>query len=373
MTSAPSPWRARALLAVAATALSLGAGECGLRAWERIERSHKGADDETWRERVRMMNRTIYRRSDDARLVYEPTPSSSVSMPYGPAGFNAGAMRDDRQHSLAPPIDRPRVAVVGDSLVWSEELPLEDSLPRRLEQALDATRAEVLNFGVTGYDTAQEAVWFERHVRDYRPDVVVVVFCLNDVMLMSGPYNRFATAEEARRKDAQDALLDRLAPVRAETLDDLAARDEAASWSHLYSRTRWAMRRALFDRSSEYRDEYTVLYAHPEHRERLRAAIHSLGESVAAGGARPWFVISPVLRDFQRYHWRGVHTWVASEARAAGFQVADPLDAWTASERASRLHLPGDSLHYDPHGQRVFAAFIARAIERDVRAAIPRR
>ena len=116
-----------------------------------------------------------------------------------------------------------------------------------------------------------------------------------------------------------------------------------------------------------------MLYAQPDHRARLHAAIVALGEAVRASGARPWFVISPVLRDFPRYHWREVHAWVAAEARAAGFHVADPLEAWRTTERAESLHLPGDSLHYDPHGQRVFAAFIARAIEPDVRTAIPRR
>ncbi|MEI8256387.1 MAG: hypothetical protein WCJ30_12005, partial [Deltaproteobacteria bacterium] len=160
-----SSWRARGVMALVATVASLGAGECALRTHERVQQRQKGADDSTWRDRVRAMNRTIYRRSDDPRLVYEPTPSSSVPMPYGPAGFNAGAMRDDRERPLDPPADRPRVAVVGDSLVWSEELPLADSLPRVLEHALEGSRAEVLNFGVTGYDTAQEAAWYERHVR----------------------------------------------------------------------------------------------------------------------------------------------------------------------------------------------------------------
>ncbi len=66
---------------------------------------------------------------------------------------------------------------------------------------------------MSGYDTAQEARWYERAVRPYRPRVVALVYCLNDAMLVSGPYNRFATPEELARKDAQDALWNRLAPA----------------------------------------------------------------------------------------------------------------------------------------------------------------
>ncbi len=363
----PATTATRLALTLAATALSLGLGECGLRLYERHERAHQGTGDDAWRDRIRRMNRTIYRRSDDPRLVYEPTPSTWVPMPYGPAGFNAGAMRDDREHAIEPDPARPRVAMLGDSLQTSEKVGLADTLPRRVEASLANTHAEVLNFGVSGYDTAQEAVWFERHVRAFRPAVVVVVFCMNDVMIMSGPYNRFATPDEAARKDAQDLLLDRLAPVRAETLDDVATRAVEASSFHLFERTRWTLRRALYDRSRDYRDEYTVLFAEPVHRAHLAAAIAQLGHAVATSHARAHFVISPVLRDFAHYHYRDIHDWVAARARDAGFVVHDPLERFVASESANALRLPGDSLHYNEHGQRTFGAFIANAIEADVR------
>ncbi len=107
------------------------------------------------------MNETIYRASSIEGLVYEPTPSSSVEMEYGAAGFDAAGMRDDEEHALAPDPARTRVAIVGDSIVWSEFLPVWDSLPERVEEALGRERYEVLPFGVSGYDTTQEAIWYE--------------------------------------------------------------------------------------------------------------------------------------------------------------------------------------------------------------------
>src|SRR5262249_24936879 len=150
--------------------------------------------------------------SADPALIYEPVPGASATMEYGAAAFDRGSMRDDREHAPQPDA-RVRIAIVGDSLVWSEFVSLADSLPRRVGAAL-GPRYEVLNFGVTGYDTTQEAAWYEHTVRAFHPQIVVVVHCMNDEMIMSGPFERYATPAEHARKDAQDALFDRVAPVR---------------------------------------------------------------------------------------------------------------------------------------------------------------
>ena len=73
-----------------ATLFSLGLAECGFRI--HLARDSKEAD-ETWRDQLHRMNSTIYRRSDDPALVYEPAPNTSVPMPYGPASFGAQSMR----------------------------------------------------------------------------------------------------------------------------------------------------------------------------------------------------------------------------------------------------------------------------------------
>lgn len=349
---------AKLCLASFSTLVSLVLAEGAYRV--HLARSAKGADDTAWRDRIRSMNRTIYRRASDPALVYEPSPGAHVEMPYGDAGFNLASMRDDHEHS---PDDRTRVAIVGDSIVWSEEVSLHDSLPRAVERALGAQRYEVLNFGVSGYDTAQEALWYERAVRPTRPSVVVVVYCMNDAMLMSGPYNRFATPEEAAHKDAQDALWEQLAPRRAETLEGLAQRRAAgASLRMLADLRTWAEVRR-YERSAEYTDEYLLSHAQPDRAERVRASLTRMGAAIRADGARAVLVVSPVLRGWENYHWRAIHARVSHDGRDAGFEVRDPLDAWLSHERAEQLRLPGDSLHYGARGNERFGAFIAQAVQ----------
>ncbi len=355
-------------LGALATLLALGAGELALRLLDHCTHAGRPADD-AWRARIHRMNATIYRRSDDPALVYEPVPGASVPMPYGVAGFNRSGMRDDAEHATVPD-GRYRVAVLGDSLVWGEEVSLGDTIPRRVQSALGASRAEVLNFGVSGYDTAQEARWYARAVRPYHPAAVVLVYCLNDAMIMSGPYNRYATPEEARRKDAQDAWFDRVAPVRAETLEAIGRRDESAATLHLIARARAVLRAATYARSAVYTDEYLLSYGRPEAQARLRESLRAIAAAAAVDGVRTHLVISPVLRSWERYHWGAVHARVAAEGRAAGFMVHDPLPVWRArGVRAEDLRLPGDSLHYGPSGSAVLGRYIAAALSAAARGA----
>jgi lysophospholipase L1-like esterase len=352
---------ARLALVLGSTALALGGAEGAYRLQNAAEPAPP--DDPAWRARVRERNGTLYQRSEDPVLVYEPRPGASVRASYGAAGFNRAGMRDDRDHARDPPADRRRVAILGDSIAWSEEVALEASLGRAVERALGGeARAEVLAFGVSGYDTVQEARWYERAVRPYRPAALVLVYCLNDAMIASGPYNRFATPEELARKEAQDALWDRLAPLRAETLDTLAAADERAARLRILSRARWWLLGRRYQESDAYTDEILLSHAQPDRAERVRAALLALGAALRADGVDAHLVISPVLKAWERYPWASVHAQVAAWARAAGFAVHDPLPEWRRTERPEALRLPGDPLHYGPAGNERLGRFIAAAL-----------
>ncbi len=341
-----------------ATVLSLALAECAFRVYR--ARESKGSDD-AWRNQLHRMNATIYRRSDDPTLVYEPAPNTSVPMPYGPASFDGQSMRDDREHTLAPEPGRTRVALVGDSLVWGEELVVEKTLPKALERALGASTWEVLGFGVTGYDTVQEDEWYRREVRAFHPAIVVVVYCMNDVFIASGPFNRWATPEELRAKDEQDALVETLAPVREETIEDVSRREEAHAFFRLFARARTIWRVRSYERDPAYTDEYLLLYGREEKFDRMTGALARLAGDIREDGASAHLVISPILRSWNRYHWGALHERVAEAARARGFVVHDPLATLRASHRPEEVRV--DSLHYNATGTEALAAFIARELQ----------
>jgi hypothetical protein len=101
--------------------------------------------------------------------------------------INSDGLRD-HEHTTAKPPGTLRIAVLGDSYAEARQVPMEKTfwavLQRQLENcpALMDRKAEVINFGVSGYGTAQELVTLRRHVWKYSPDVVVLAFTTgNDV------------------------------------------------------------------------------------------------------------------------------------------------------------------------------------------------
>ncbi len=95
--------------------------------------------------------------------------------------INGDGLRD-REHARAKPAGTLRIAVLGDSYAEALQVPLEDTfwseIERRLQtcQNTNGRRVEVLNFGVSGYGTAQELITLRQHVWDYSPDIVLLAF-----------------------------------------------------------------------------------------------------------------------------------------------------------------------------------------------------
>ncbi|HEX6850560.1 MAG TPA: hypothetical protein VF139_04075 [Candidatus Polarisedimenticolaceae bacterium] len=93
---------------------------------------------------------------------------------------NAAGMRDV-DHAIAKPPGVVRVAVLGDSFAEAAQVEIEETFFRKLGPALEACGAagsrkvEVLNFGVSGWGTAQELVALRTKVRAYAPDVVLLL------------------------------------------------------------------------------------------------------------------------------------------------------------------------------------------------------
>lgn len=107
------------------------------------------------------------------------------------AGINQDGMRD-REHAVENPAGRRRIAVLGDSVAFGWGVAPIQSFPSKLEALLTAggDAVEVFNLAIPGWTTRQERVAYERVARRYRPDQVLVAFCLNDVAEMQNNLSR---------------------------------------------------------------------------------------------------------------------------------------------------------------------------------------
>ena len=97
--------------------------------------------------------------------------------------INGQGMRDDREFPVSKPAGSCRIALFGDSFFVGYELDLRDTIAAVLEGSLRAAgyRAEVLNFSVSGFGTAEMLRAYERNARRFSPDVVVFQWHYTDL------------------------------------------------------------------------------------------------------------------------------------------------------------------------------------------------
>lgn len=97
--------------------------------------------------------------------------------------INALGFRDvDRTEAPSP--DVLRIVALGDSFVEAFTVERDEGVTRRLESRLGASGCpvEVVNAGVHGYSTDQEALWFQERGAALRPRAVLLFFFYNDII-----------------------------------------------------------------------------------------------------------------------------------------------------------------------------------------------
>ena len=88
------------------------------------------------------------------------------------------------EYDYAKPPGVFRTLLLGDSFAEGYTVPEEKTVRAVLEGELNRRgcgRHEVLNGGTIGYSTDQEYLFYASEGRRYEPDVVVVLFCWNDL------------------------------------------------------------------------------------------------------------------------------------------------------------------------------------------------
>jgi len=128
--------------------------------------------------------------------------------------INSDGLRD-REHPLEVPPDTVRIAVLGDSYMQGINVPREATFPTFLEDAVarcltgTGRVAETLNFGVSGYGTAQELLTFRHHAAKYRPNVVLLaVYTGNDVFNNRRDLNPQSYSEQSPYFTLRDGRLE---------------------------------------------------------------------------------------------------------------------------------------------------------------------
>jgi lysophospholipase L1-like esterase len=129
--------------------------------------------------------------------VYKLNPTRKEVSPQGFVG--------QKTYVNPKPAGVNRLMVLGDSLVFGVGIPSVDrAFPAVLERSLNKAKegsAEVINTGVPGYTAYNELHLYLDQGRAFTPDVVLVGFCMNDVV---DPENHwFSTVPRSQRAGAR--------------------------------------------------------------------------------------------------------------------------------------------------------------------------
>lgn len=101
--------------------------------------------------------------------------------------INSSGLRD-REYSLEKPVGTFRIALLGDSYTEAMQVPTEQIYGASLEHELSdcsslaGRQVEAMNFGVSGFSTAQELLVLRHKASPYDPDLVLLaLYTENDI------------------------------------------------------------------------------------------------------------------------------------------------------------------------------------------------
>jgi len=121
----------------------------------------------------------LYRLSKIKELGYEHRPETKVEIGGISYRINRLGFRDI-EHRFRKTDER--VIIVGDSITFGWDLPLEDTYPYQTREKLKSRGrpVEIMAMGITGYNLMQEHLLIKERALRYAPDLIVLQICLND-------------------------------------------------------------------------------------------------------------------------------------------------------------------------------------------------
>ena len=222
----------------------------------------------------------------------------------------------DREFSLAKPPGTYRIMMLGDSTTFGWGVAANDTAAKVLERELNAAhvagydRFEVLNTGVGNYDTVQEMTYYKTAGRNFHPDLVVLVYFIND--------------PEPVPVQRQIPFMDR-------------------SYLVAYVQNRWDGVLRRIGTRPDWRVYYSSLYDDNKPGfQACKAALRELADLTRADHAKLVVALLPELHQINRdYPFTPAHQKITSIVRAENVPVVELIDGL-------RNHGPEETLWITP-------------------------
>jgi lysophospholipase L1-like esterase len=161
--------------------------------------------------------------------------------------INSQGLRAEKEYVLEPPSGVTRIVMLGDSFTFGIGANYAETYPAKLEQLLAASfganRFEVINAGVGGTGTGEQARQFDLWVKQFHPRIVVLTAISNDVDddLDRGLFVLYSGGDVRPRSPEELAAEDRHARTIRDITNLLPGYSLLSQHSHLLSLARSAI------------------------------------------------------------------------------------------------------------------------------------
>lgn len=247
----------------------------------------------------------LHQASPDKKLIYVMKPHFTSFNQGAHIHTNRFGYRDDDFPETPKTSKEFRVALLGDSVGWGWGVEVEKSfaflLEKRLSEKFPDKTIHIMNFSVTGYSTLQEARTLEAVAMKFDPDLVLLVYSLNDPDHIGfGSLNNHYLAREK-----------------------IHLWYEAKSLFMLIKNTIHSDESSLV---SNYQDSF--FFNHATQYDNVENGFDSIAKTANHHHVPVLVAIAPVFKFEmnQPYPWKAIHKKVSDSAQSLGFSVVDMMD-----------------------------------------------
>lgn len=301
-------------------------------------------------------------------------------VPASPPGTTYGRLVErnslglrDREFTLPKPSGTERILVLGDSFTWGVGLDPEETLPKRLESLVAAAGrpVEVVNAAEPGHNTVEELLRLEELAPVIEPDLVLLVYNLNDIEYRP----ELAPRRDGNEPPPEDAAVpvveidpgedvtrySRNAGLRGTIL---ALERRSMLVRLLVPRVGNLLRRAGLLESAEFSWVEKIYQGFTEENPGWQESRRALGEIARyCRDARCGVLVAvyPLLVELEDYGGMRAHSAVTSFCRERGIDVVDLLEVFEHTPAASHWLNVADS-HPDAEAHDAVARHLLPAV-----------
>jgi lysophospholipase L1-like esterase len=271
-----------------------------------------------------------------AKFLKSENPKLFIELDPADKKINALGLRGP-ETTLANPDNRYRIALIGDSVAYGYGVPFKQTFGYLLQKNLNENKAflpstEVLNFAVSGYGLESYVEVYREKVRAFNPDLVLLVYCLNDPAATSVVF-------EAVGKMMQ----------RNSSYKKIGKYSEFIAWIKFqYDRAQ---------RNRKVGQEFGDAYEDPEVIQKINQDFSSLEQMASSDQTTLLVAIVPYFSDFNNPALHIIHDKLHSVLTENNITYTDLSDLFLAQQQpASHWRLnPEDVTHPNSAGHQLIA------------------